>query len=39
MSARCIQVISYYNRKGLVGHLHADRKPEEVTAEVHKALD
>lgn len=32
------QVIDYYNKKGVVVHLHAAQKPAKVTEEVNAAL-
>ncbi|XP_042466427.1 adenylate kinase 4-like [Zingiber officinale] len=31
-------VIDYYSKKGIVGQLHAENPPKELTDEVHKAL-
>lgn len=31
-------VINYYERKGMVAHLHAEKSPKDVTAEISKVL-
>lgn len=33
-----LQVIDYYSKKGIVANLPAEKKPDQVTAEVMKTL-
>lgn len=33
-----LQVIDYYNKKGVVANLPAEKPPQDVTSEVKKAL-